>query len=260
MSNTNNSGNLFANLGTTPASDAAPADENKKVEPDFLDQEADETEAEPSELDLLKERAKFMGITFPNNIGVDALKAKIAAKLEGDGEHSKDDNESVKAAEAAPGYEPDFSAPPSVQRDIPRDEPKEELPVPSATRQPTNLRQYLMLENMRLVRVRITNLDPNDKDLHGQIYSVSNQYIGTVSKFIPFGEQSENGYHIEYCLYKLLKAQKFLQIRTIGKGDKARQESTYVRKFALEVLPPLTDKEIDTLRASQLGRNAIGDD
>ena len=37
----------------------------------------EEQAQQPSELDMLKSRAKLMGITFSNNIGLDALKTKI---------------------------------------------------------------------------------------------------------------------------------------------------------------------------------------
>ncbi len=201
-----------------PKAPAAPAEEPE--------------EKEPTELDILKGRAKMMGIAYADNVTVDELKEKITAKLNG--------------TDVKP------EAPARQNNEVITEETSEVKTGPKKT-----LRQLLYEENMRLIRVRVTNLDPNDKDLHGQVYSVSNEYIGTVSKFIPFGEATDNGYHIPYCLYKFIKNMKFLQIKTVGKGQKARTETSWVRKFALEELPQLTDKEIAQLAASQLGRGAI---
>ena len=52
------------------------------------DQASVTTEAAPAmgsltELEMLKQRAKMMNITFSNNIGVDALKQKIEDRLNG---------------------------------------------------------------------------------------------------------------------------------------------------------------------------------
>ena len=40
-------------------------------------------ETKPSELDLLKARAKMIGLTFSNNISVETLREKIRAKVDG---------------------------------------------------------------------------------------------------------------------------------------------------------------------------------
>lgn len=249
--------NLFSNLGsaggTTPESGTEAPKESSEAPKTAVQGQApnapaapakapapepeEEDEKEPTELDMLKGRAKMMGIAFSPNIGVDALKAKIAEKLAGE--------ETPKQADTV---EADEQSEASSEDEAPKEPEKKKT-----------LRQLLYEENMRLIRVRITNLDPNDKDLTGQIYSVSNEYIGTVTRMVPFGEASEAGWHVPYCILKFLKGMQFLQIKTVGKGSKQRVETNYVRKFAIEELPPLTDKELATLAASQLGRGAIDD-
>ena len=236
---------LFANF-TGPTS-AADVEEEKKtpaktktaaaakpVEKPVVEEEEQEIEdenREPTELELLRERAGFMSLPWSEDTTVEELKAAINAKLDGDD------------SKAPAKSEPDLEV--------------TEAPAPKKKNAAMTLRKALVQENMRLVRLRITNLDPKDKDLFGQIYTVDNEYLGTVSRFIPFGEATDNGTHIEYCLYKLLRSQKFLQIKTVGKGINARQETSWVRKFALEILPPLTDKELDVLKASQLASGAV---
>lgn len=182
----------------------------------------------PDERQMLMQKARLMGIAFSPNIGVETLRARIREKLE------------VDAQGATPAPVPAPTPAPSAER---------------AERARTRtLRQHLLDENMRLVRLRITCLDPKKKDLPGEIITVANEYIGTVRKFVPFGEVTENGYHVPHCIYKLLKGRKFLNIKVIKSrdGNRDRVETTYVPEFALEVLPPLTPAELQKLATAQL--------
>lgn len=189
------------------------------MEPNALTQE--ETTTQPSELEVLKTRAKLIGVTFSNNISVDTLREKIKEKLEGN-------SDSPKAEVNALTME--------------------------ATSKPTpSLRDYLIAEQMKLVRVRITNMDPKKKDIPGEIITVANEYLGTVSKYIPFGEVTDNGYHIPQCLFTELESRRFLNIRVIKdtRTGTNRVETTNAREFALEVLPPLTKDELKDLAIAQ---------
>lgn len=185
--------------------------------------------AEPSEevteLSLLKQRASMMGIVFSNNIGIEKLRERVNEKLA----EEASQEEAVKPIEA---------------------KVKEK-----------SLRQNIIDENMRLIRLRITNLDPKKKDLHGEIITVANEFLGTVRKFVPFGEVTENGYHVPYCIYKLLKSRKFLHIRTVNNpADPLKPiiQQNWVNEFALEVLPQLTQEELDKLAVTQAASGGVG--
>ena len=184
----------------------------------------------PDELSVLKQRATMMGIQFSNNIGLETLRKKIEDKMEGRAE-----------ADAAPQINP-LAGETTAQ------------PVKRKT-----LRQKLYDEQMKLVRIRVTNLDPKKKDLPGEILTVANEYLGTVRKFIPFGEVTDDGYHIPYCLYKMLDARKFLNIRTFKdrRTGTVRVESGYVKEFALEVLDPLTPAELAKLANAQKAAGSV---
>ena len=256
------SDNLFANIAPAPekkkadekpkAASApveqvapvqeAPADETEEVVDVAPDETDEDTQPEQTEADiekaealeafeLLKGRARMMGITFSNNIGPEALAAKIKAKLEGE-----EDKPEVVTQQAQ------------------TEEPEKVLPTKT-------LRQHLYDENMKLIRIRLTNLDPNDAGLPGEIFTVANEYLGTVTKLIPYGEaMSEAGYHIPYCIYKQLKARQFLKI-DVTKNSKGREEvkKRYVRKYAIEVLPPLTTAEMQRLATAQLAVGSLED-
>lgn len=174
-------------------------------------------QTQDNERSTLMDRARKLGLEFSNNIGTDTLRDRVNAVLE---------PEEVNPLE-------------------------EEKPVKQET-----LRQKQQREQLKLIRCRITNLDPKKKDLQGEIITVANEYIGSIRKFVPFGEVTENGYHIPYVIYKMLKKRQFLQIRT--RRDKRTGteivENQYVREFAIEVLEPLTPEEIKDLATVQAAR------
>lgn len=173
------------------------------------------------ELSLLKQRANMLGLTYSNNIGIAALKAKIDAKLAGDEEQASSGTGSNALEDAA---------------------------VAKMT-----FRQRMIREQTRLVRVRIQNMDPKKKDLPGEIITVANRVIGTIRKFVPFGEATENGYHIPYCIYQMLEARRFLNVRTRkGKHGTPVVETTWAREFAIEILDPLTKEELAELAKAQI--------
>lgn len=189
------------------------------------DQTQDENQSEEvTELSLLKQRASMMGIVFSNNIGIEKLRERVNEKL---AEEAKE--------------EPTGKA---IETKV-----KEK-----------SLRQNIIDENMRLIRLRITNLDPKKKDLPGEIITVANEYLGTVRKFVPFGEVTEQGYHVPYCIYKLLKSRKFLNIRTVKNPQdplKPIIQQSWVNEFALEVLPQLTAEELAKLATIQSASGGI---
>lgn len=175
---------------------------------------------EEDELSMLKQRATRMGIEFSPNIGIEKLKARINDKMEGGNLES----------EIAPLTDPT-------------------QPVPKKTE---TLRQTLVRENMKLVRLSIVNLNPTKRDLPGEVFTVANEYVGAVKKYIPYGEAGKS-YHVPYCIYKLLKRKKFLDVRVLNSGKKGVQinHNVWVPEFNLTILPPLSKMELADLAANQ---------
>ena len=183
------------------------------------------------ELTLLKERAKVMGVPFSNNISLETLRKRVADKMEG-----KDEAPEVNALTGDPEIAHAMAAKPLDQK-----------------ANEVALRKLLYAKHMRQVRVRITNMDPKKKDLPGEIWTVANEYLGTVRKFVPYGEQSDDGFHIPYCLYRLLDSKRFLHIRDVKDRTTGivRQDKVWAKEFSLDVLPALTQAELDRLAAAQ---------
>ena len=215
---------------TTPPPEESPPEFEIEPEPESEPEESEggvpPFSAQMNQMDVLKSRAMLMGIKFSNNIGIEALRTKIQARL--DGEEAKE--------AAATLLDSGAGTTGNIQPQV---------PVKSD-------RQTMYENEMRLVRLRITNLDPKKKDLPGEIFCVANRVLGAVKKFIPYGEVTDNGYHVPYIIYRQLKEREFLNVKT----RKDRQGRTIVetsmsREFALEELPPLTPKELQQLAASQ---------
>ena len=199
----------------------------------------------PSELDVLKQRALVLGVEFSNNIGLETLRQRVAAKQA----EIDADTPSTNAGEATP-----------TVTDQPN--PLEGYAPGEAPVKPVSLRKHLHDTEMRLVRVRITNMDPKKKDLPGEIFTFANEYLGTVRKFVPFGEQTDNGYHVPYCIFKMMESRLFLDIKTkthpVTKQISVLQR--WSREFALEILPELTEAEIDRLAREQAASGRLNDE
>lgn len=183
----------------------------------------DEEDNKPDELTLLKKRADTAGLKYHPSIGLDSLKTKLAEHL----------SEGTKK-------EPEPEAPGEETR--------------------SQKRKRVLDEAMKLVRLRITNLNPDKKELHGEIFTVGNRYIGNVKKFIPYGEVTEDGYHVPNVIYQQMKARKFLQIKTRKDPKNSGNmlvSTKWVPEFALEVLPQLTEEELKELARTQAASGGV---
>lgn len=177
------------------------------------------SEPHVDELSALKQRADVMGIPYSNKIGIETLKERINEALE--------------------GKSPEGETKPAESRNAKR--------------------MRIRDEQLKLVRCRITNMNPAKRELNGEIITFSNKYVGNIRRFIPFGEQTDNGFHIEQCLYNVLKERKFIQIRerTDRRTNTPIISQREMNEFALEILPPLTEQELKDLAQAQLAAGSL---
>ncbi len=240
---------------------AAPATETSIFSTTTVSEMSVEEKA-AAEKKALRERAKMMGLNPSPNASAETLRAQIQAKIDGD----------TPTPAAEPAAAP-VVAQPTVQETANPANPLDPLSQVEAsvqgntgglgeaapTMKPRSARAIALADAMRLIRVKITNLDPKKKDLPGEIFTVANGVIGTVRKFIPYGDATENGYHLPNVIYKQLEKRKFQHI--IVKRDPRTGENTvqerWVKEFSLEVLPPLTQDELDKLAHAQLAAGSI---
>lgn len=193
--------------------------------PEPVEDEIPDTDFD-NKLTIMRGRADIMGIAYKPEHSADYIEALIDMKLASD--------------QTAPS-----AAAPVVQASA---------PLTGGDRPTKSLRQHVIDENMKLVRIRLTNMDQKDQSLNGDIFTVSNEYLGDVKRFVPYQDKFyTNGYHVEACILKQLQDKKYLRISVTQNSQKQEViESSWVKKFAIEILPPLTEAEIERLRITQL--------
>jgi hypothetical protein len=268
----------------------------------------------PSELELLKNRARLLGIEFSNNIGIETLRERVNEKLS----EIEDDSGKDTLPAVASGSESDANIPEVVDTDQGDQGSdfdagiEEETITETADQQEANgltaaaqiaaakvtappvtpiqpiapkivntpdpsisakagqateakpgktlsLRQRLYNEQMKLVRLNITNLDPKKADLQGELLAVGNKFIGTVKMFVPYGEVTDDGWHVPYIIYKELERRKFLSIRTTKdrRTGQVKVSKSWAKEFSLTILPPLSEEELKRLAVAQAAAGSI---
>jgi hypothetical protein len=178
-----------------------------------------------NELDSLKQRADLMGLNYHPSIGVDKLRDKVNAAIEGtnnggDGELEEEDS--------------------------------------SVTKKETEgeARRRIQKEAMELVRIRITCMNPGKKEWEGELFTAGNGVVPTVTKYVPFN--NEEGWHVPRIILYMIEARQCQVFVTVtdSKGNKTRQ-GKLIKEFAVEIMPSLTQVELQELAARQALSKAI---
>ena len=179
------------------------------------------------EKEVLMQRADKLGIKYSNNIGLETLRERINAKLE--------EREAV------------------VEEEEVEEEPKKKETKTAAQVKETAV-QKARKEALKLVRVNITSMENTKNNLSGEIFTVSNGVVGTIKRYIPFGVD----WHIEQILLNTLKEKEFQRFGTEKTpGGQTVRRAKSVPAYAIQILPPLTEKELEDLRKSQMARQTI---
>lgn len=165
----------------------------------------------PDELTSLKARADLLGISYHPSIGVEKLREKINAKL----------NDEAPVAEAV-------------------------VPAKSENEKRLEARR----DAARLIRIRLTCMNPLKKEWEGEIFTAGNSVVGTYKRFVPFN--AEDGWHVENILLKQIQQRQCQVFTTVkdSRGNKSRK-GKLIKEFAVEILPPLTERELKELAQRQ---------
>lgn len=191
----------------------------------------------PDEMTTLKNRARLMGIAFSPNIGLETLKTRITAGMAGQLPDKVDD---VIKPEDAPKTDTAGKARTWLTH--------EEFTAEQ--------RAHDHSISNRLVRIVVACNNPLKREWDGDIFSVGSAKKGTFKKFVPFNNQA--GFHVPYIIYKEIEAKMYTYFyNTKGpRGEKIRK-GKFAKEFNVEVLPPLTAKELGELKQRQLAENAL---
>ena len=118
-------------------------------------------------------------------------------------------------------------------------------------------RQRLVMEASKLVRIRVTCMNPQKKEWDGEIFTVGNSAVGTFKKFVPFN--ADDGWHVPHIIFEALQARECQIFVTVtdSRGNAVRK-GKLIKEFAIEVLPPLTKEELADLAVRQAMSGNIG--
>ena len=114
-------------------------------------------------------------------------------------------------------------------------------------------------EANKLIRVIVRSNNPLKRDHAGDIFTVGNKLLNggkSVKKYIPYN--NEDGWHIPNILYEHLMAAECQIFKKVTRNNQEFMEPTNIKAFNVEVLPPLTEDEIEKLRVKQKSTGSIG--
>jgi len=168
-------------------------------------------ELKQDELETLKARADQLGISYHPSIGVDKLREKVKAKLDGEQD----------SAAAAPA---------------------------KVTESENAFRLRKRKEAEELVRVMVTNMNPHKKEWEGEKLDAGNSVVGTHRKYVPFGVEWHVP-RIIFNMLKQRQCQIF-RTRRDERGRQVR-EGVMIPEFNVVELPPLSEKELKELAQRQ---------
>lgn len=168
---------------------------------------------EQDERELLKQRADDMGLTYAKNIPLDKLRKMVNDKLNGTSDEDGD-SASKKAGK----------------------KPSQDEKLKEAT---------------KLVRIRVSNMNPNKRSHSGEIFTAGNSTIGTHKKYVPFDTE----WHVPNIILKMIQRRKVQIFSRRKVNGKELTTGKLVPEFAVEVLPPLSEAELKQLALEQARRS-----
>ena len=106
----------------------------------------------------------------------------------------------------------------------------------------------LRREGQKRVRVQITCMDANKKDLQGIPVSISNNLLGDLGvMYVPFNRP----WHLPTAVLPTLQEKQHSVFYTVKVEGKDVKRSKLVNTYAIEVLDGITKEEVNAIRANQ---------
>lgn len=174
----------------------------------------------PDELTSLKARADLLGISYHPSIGLEKLKEKV--------------NAAVVASEPVVTQTP--------------------LEAESATETKEQRRARKRREANKLVRIRVTCMNPAKKEWDGELFTAGNSLVGSFTKMVPFN--ADEGWYVPQIILNQIQ-QRMCQIFISTKDDRGNtiRRGKQIKEFAVEILPDLTMEELRDLAQRQAMAN-----
>lgn len=181
-------------------------------------------ETKQDEMTALKARADMLGLQYHPSIGLEKLREKVNGAI-------ADTPEVVPEKLKALVKEPEVET--ANQR-----------------------RSRLKAEATRLIRIRVTCMNPAKKEWEGEIFTAGNAAVGSIKKYVPFN--ADDGWHVPHIIYQVMQDRMCQLFTTItdSRGNKIRR-GKQIREFALEFMPALTKEELAELALRQAAAKSI---
>ena len=194
-------------------------------------------------LEALKEQATLLGITYHPSIGFKKLQNKVDGALQ------------IIKNTPAPSPEEDTKAS-EYPVPTPLNTRIAEPIVTKLAESAAQRRMRLIADASRLVRIRVTCMNPSKREYEGEIFTVSNSVVGTFRKYVPYN--IEEGWLVPNIIFKHLKEREcqVFQTQKMPGGEKKRV-GKLIKEMAIEVLDPLTEEEIVDLATRQAISHSI---
>lgn len=210
----------------------------------------------------LRDKAKLLGITHSPNISNKLLKERIAAVQNDQQDPGEPGFTGAQPSPSQDEIEEEDNGPVRFDEvDIDTQAQRIALGRPRIVGSKLTKRQRMQIERekqwaeqLRLVRVRITCHNPAKAQLAGEIISVANKFVGTVRRFVPFGDLTNDGWHIPYIIYTELLGRQFQSVTAKKKDNHGLvilPEWRLLKEFSIELLPDLDAHELEKLARTQ---------
>jgi len=111
-------------------------------------------------------------------------------------------------------------------------------------------RNRAMMDAMKLVRIRISCMNPAKRDLKGEIITVANSALN-VRKYVAYGEKAKDGWHVPQCILDALREAKYVGVRQ-DENAKAPPVMELMPEYSIDVLPQLSQAELEQIALAQL--------
>ena len=106
----------------------------------------------------------------------------------------------------------------------------------------------------RLVRVKITCLDPSKQKLKGETF-----WVGNVKKHVRKYVKYNTPYHVPAIILEMMKTRTFTQYKEEKRNGHTISIPTQQPMFSIEYLPDLSAKELDVIKKRQITQQELGD-
>jgi hypothetical protein len=112
---------------------------------------------------------------------------------------------------------------------------------------------------MKLIRVIVRPNDPLKLESGGEIFTYGSNVINNgkaVKKYVPFN--NEEGWHIPNIIYQNIIATECQIFKKVTRNGQDTMEAVKIKAYNVEVLPALTQAEIDKIAIKQKATSSVG--